>query len=405
MDKTIGIIAEFNPFHNGHEYLIREAKKLSGADHVLVVMSGDYVQRGTPAICSKYIRTEMALAGGADAVIEMPVSVSTGSSRRFAEGAIAILQASGVVDELWFGSEEGSIEPFLSAAAVLSDESSEFQKEIKDQLKKGLSYPAAREKALRLSAPAGGEHLSLSGPNNILGLEYCIALKKSHSRIVPRTLPRVGCGHNSIYAGSSGFREAFLSSTAIRSCLLNEGLTGSIQNSVPPDVFSVCQREKNDLCVSEDDFSDFLSYQLIKEDAESLTDYLDVTGDLAERIVNNRMEFISFSQYTDLLKTKNTTRTQISRALLHIVLGITPEDFHRAVHPAYLRLLGFRREGEALLKQIKANSAVPLVTRPKMISGGYDRCDLFASNLYESVSARKAGRHARHEYENHIIII
>ena len=184
--KTVGIIAEYNPFHNGHAYQIAMAKKITSADYCIVVMSGDFVQRGTPAIMDKYIRAHSALESGADLVLELPVYYAASSAEYFASGAVALLDKLGVTDTLCFGSECGDIAVLSALAEALLDETPQFKKVLKQQIKSGASYPQARNHALSVTAPhlTGSLHV-LQSPNNILGLEYIKALKKRQSRIQP----------------------------------------------------------------------------------------------------------------------------------------------------------------------------------------------------------------------------
>ena len=187
--KTVGIIAEYNPFHNGHKYQIEKAKELTGADYCIVVMSGNFVQRGTPAFMDKYLRAKAALTCGADLVIELPVHYAAASAEYFASGAVAILDRLGVIDYLCFGSECGNIEILSDIADVLISESDEFKNVLKQRLKEGVAYPKARNDAICAAAPHLTEYLDvLNYPNNILGLEYIKALKKRKSNIAPCTI-------------------------------------------------------------------------------------------------------------------------------------------------------------------------------------------------------------------------
>lgn len=214
--RTAAVIAEYNPFHNGHAYMLQEVRRLSGADFLLVVMSGDFVQRGTPAVFDKYTRTEMALAGGADLVLELPLAASCGSAPRFAEGAVRLLDSLGVVDELWFGSECGSMRYFHMLSGILSEEPEEYRALLRTNLASGMSFPKARAGALRGflpdSCPEAELSEMISSPNNILGLEYCVALTKLHSKIRPCTIRRRGAGYHDTDAGSG---EEFPSASAV----------------------------------------------------------------------------------------------------------------------------------------------------------------------------------------------
>lgn len=406
--KTIAIIAEFNPLHNGHVRLLQKARKESGAAHVIILMSGDYVQRGEPALFDKYVRTRMALEAGADLVLELPAAVSCGSARRFAEGAAALLRGLGVVSELWFGSESGSIEPFLQMAAYLAEEPEDYRLALQQAQAEGLTFPAAREKAL-LSLQVPDSCLALiREPNNILGLEYCLALARSGVQarsgapLRPRTIARKGDG----YHDASLSDEELPSSSALRRHLLEGFSLAELRSRIPASLYPVYEEALRDsVPIRADDFSAMLQYQLLKEDRMSLTGYLDVPYDLAGRILQCRPGFTTFSGFCDAVKTRERTRAQISRALLHILLGITEEDLQKALAPSFVRMLGFRRQSQELLSSIQKEGQIRLVSKPSALSEeSYER-DLFASDLYESVRAGRSGTPFIPEYSHPVIVL
>ncbi len=415
--KTIGIIAEFNPFHKGHEYFIDEAKKLSGADSVVVVMSGDYVQRGECAIWDKFRRAEMAVICGADMVPELPVVFSTGSARDFAYGAVSLLDNLGVIDELWFGSESGDMRLFDVISGIFADEPVEYSDALRSNLKCGMSFPAARAAAfasvfgndpgfikkydLDTDAVLNKKTINtfLSSPNNILGIEYCLALKKLKSNIVPKTLTRLGGGYN-----DKALNSKYSSASAIRLALADKRF-GDAFSALPASItanFDIWDLFKKTLCI--DDFSLILRYILMRESAESLSNFRDVGIDLARRIKQHENDFRTFSQFAMLLKNKSTTYSHICRALIHIILGLTDADFESAVNANHIRLLGINKSNSALLSAAKANSRASLCPKPSALKdGSYDK-ELFASNLYESVYAHKFNAPFTHEYRKQMII-
>ena len=406
--KTAAIIAEYNPFHNGHAYQLRKVRELSGADFLLIIMSGDFVQRGTPAIFDKFIRAEMALCCGADLILELPCASASASAPRFAAGAAALLNRLGVIDELWFGSEEGRMEPFEALSDLFSQEPETFQQSLKSFLKTGCSFPAARMQALlsffsELSLPfESPEALKefLSSPNNILGLEYCLALKKSGSTIRPRTLARIGSGYH-----EHTLADDFSSASAIRSALLH-GEISSVRSQIPETVYPLLEKAYHSSGVlHEDDFSLLLKYQLLKETENSLCNYLDLPEDLARRILRMQNQLISFSQFAGLLKTRNQTRTNINRALIHILLGLTPKDAEESLSPDFCRILGFSASCQKLMAVIKKHGALPLISKPGDLPEKCYKKELFASSLYESVRALKSGQPFVHEYSRQIRII
>ena len=408
MGGITGIIAEYNPFHKGHSYQIEKAKELTKNQYVLVIMSGDFVQRGAPAIFDKYARTRMALLGGADAVLELPSYWACGSAEYFAKGAAEILDALGCVDHLCFGSESGDIDSLEVIAQVLAREPEEFQKSLKKFLKEGLSFPAARKKALavylenhfsessrsQISIP---EMLSLlDSPNNLLGIEYCKALSRLNSQIAPVTIERKGAGYHEKEISCS-----MPSATALRRALLDtEGTKATLSlllsHAQPDSAAAFTEELLSSQCpVTEEDFSLLLKYQLLLRSPEELADFADVSLDLARRIRREQNSFVSFSQFASLLKTREMTYTRISRALLHILLSITQEDLAETI--GYVRLLGFRKESSPLLRRLQDNSRIPVITKAadyrKLISENqwlaFEK-DLFCADLYESVKAEKS---------------
>lgn len=400
-----GIVAEYNPFHNGHAYQISQARQNTHADYVVVVMSGDYVQRGTPAIMEKHLRARMALEHGADLVLELPVRCSTASARDFAMGAAAILHELGVVNYLCFGSEHGEISPFLKVAKLLLQEPAVYKDILKEEQKKGASYPAAHQKAL-LSA---SEQLGLfevfenfpiedfvTGPNNTLGVEYVRALLALESPIVPSTVARTSNNYHSIETSS---RHA--SATAIRHLLIH-GSTDGLLGLVPDDMVPILSESKKaGSLITEDDFSLLLKYVLMQNPPSALVEYLDFPQSLANRVWNMLPEFYSFSQFADLLKTRDITRVRINRALLHAILGLKDEG----TSPEFIRMLGFRKDASELLKMIKSSASKPVIGKLADAPLETYKEDLFASNLYHTVSAMKQGKAAPDERSIPLVII
>lgn len=406
--KTIGIIAEFNPFHKGHEYFINESKRLSGADGVIVIMSGDYVQRGEPAVWNKFTRAKHALLGGADLVLELPCVYAAGSARDFAHGAVLFLDRLNIIDELWFGSEASDPVLFDMISDILAGEPEGYSDFLKSGLKSGLSFAKARSEALIRyifsgSCPSGITEDSLrsflNSPNNILGIEYCIALKQLDSRIVPKTIIRLGGGYN-----DESLNPLYSSASAIRKALEKSEYANAV-NALPtfissdPEIDMLCRRT-----VCADDFSLLLKYRLMCETAETLTDYHDVSADLARRIKQNENSFKSFTQFASLIKTKNQTYSHICRSLLHILLELTSEDILNADNQDYIRILGINKKNAVISGEIKKRSAVSLCAKPADLKDSSYEKEAFVSNLYESVYSDKYKTDFIHEYQRQIMI-
>lgn len=398
MKKAVGIIAEYNPFHKGHEYQIQQAKEKTGAEIAVILMSGDFVQRGTPAILAKHQRTAMALLGGADIVFELPSFYACGSAEYFSSGAVAVFNALNSIDFLCFGSESGEIDTFCFLGKLLADEPILYKEKLCNFLKKGLSFPVARKSALieylqKSNLPFEKDFLDT--PNNILGIEYCKALSAQNSSIIPVTIKRTGSSYHELSLSS-----AFPSASAIRRELISsqnvqEVLFDTLKNAQPPAVRDyLCSLSKKETFLTENDFSVLLKYELMKNTPESLCAFSDISPDLARRIYRHLNTFKNFTQFTEQLKTKELTYTRISRALLHVLLNISSDL--PVASPMYVRLLGFKKESSCFLRTLQNNSALPIITKaadykkllPKEAYLPFEK-DLFASNLYETVKCNK----------------
>lgn len=412
--KTVGLITEYNPFHNGHAYHIEKAKMLTDADRVIVVMSGDFVQRGAPAVMPKHLRAESALLSGASLIIELPVCFATGSAEYFAQGSISLLNRLGCIDSICFGSECGDLHLLKEIAQILADEPIEYQTALKQALKEGASFPAARQEALNIYSDEYSE--ILASPNNILGIEYLKALAKIHSKMEPFTIKRIGAGYHDMDIDGQ-----FSSATAIRSDIYQLADVNSSSESLPlthiqTQVPSSCHElmKKNYQTrypVKADDFSLLLKAKLLSETAGSLSHYLDMSPELANRILRLRNDYLSFEQFCDLLKTKELTRSRISRSFIHVLLGITNDWLTAMKAPApYARILGFRRDHADLLGILKRTSDIPLITSPAravLADTAYQmlELDIYASNLYESVITDLYGTPFHNELTKQIIKI
>lgn len=412
--KTVGLITEYNPFHNGHAYHIEKAKMLTGADRVIVVMSGDFVQRGAPAVMPKHLRAESALLSGASLIIELPVCFATGSAEYFAQGSISLLNQLGCIDSICFGSECGDLHLLKEIAQILADEPIEYQTTLKQALKEGASFPAARQEALNIYSDKYSE--ILASPNNILGIEYLKALAKIHSKMEPFTIKRIGAGYHDM-----DIDEQFSSATAIRSDIYQLADVNSsseslplthIQTQVPSSCHELMKKKyQTRYPVKADDFSLLLKAKLLSETAGSLSHYLDMSPELANRILRLRNDYLSFEQFCDLLKTKELTRSRISRSFIHVLLGITNDWLTAMKAPApYARILGFRRDHADLLGILKRTSDIPLITSPAravLADTAYQmlELDIYASDLYESVITDLYGTPFHNELTKQIIKI
>lgn len=382
--KITGIIAEYNPLHKGHQYHLNAARKNTGADHLIVVMSGDFVQRGEPALFDKYARTRLALMAGADLVLELPHLYAAASAEYFATGAVSILNGLGCVDHLCFGTEEKDLSSLHKIADLLSHETPAFSRALSEALKKGLSYPAARMAALKQEFPDLDPSV-LTSPNNILGIEYLKALLRSSSTISPLAIQRMGNGYHSTDTCGT-----FLSATAIRKALA-EGNTDILSNI--PDFECLTEEEQTPVFLS--DLSLLYHTSLIMK--TSYESCWEVSADLANRIKNILPMFRDPESFSSLLKTKNMAETRIRRALLHQLLDIRTETIPILTGiPPYARILGFRQSSTELLSVLKKNSTIPLISKPakayKQLTDAQQKLfdlDVKASAVYHAIRQEK----------------
>lgn len=402
--KIVGLITEYNPFHNGHKYHIEKAKEISGADYCIAVMSGNFVQRGAPAIIPKHLRTVMALDGGCDMVIELPVCYATGSAEYFASGALSILEGLGCVNSICFGSECGNYDALKNIAQILVEEPAEYSILLQKFLKEGFSFPLARQQALKEYTKDVSINAILESPNNILGIEYIKALLTRNSSMKGYTITRKGSGYHNIDLSNN-----YSSASAIRNNILREDSNNIeiLKEQVSTTTLELLRNEHGIRYPLElDDFSLLLRYRLLSETKETLLKYMDITKDLANRIINQRNDFLSFSQFCELLKTKELTYSRISRCLVHILLNI--KDF-KPDNDLYAHILGFRKSSSELFSIIKNCSSIPVVTKltatdelsqaqMKMLAQ-----DIYASDFYESVVSNKFHHKFINELQQQIV--
>lgn len=430
--NVTGVIAEYNPFHNGHLYHLRESARLTESDYIIVVISGNFVQRGAPALADKRIRTQAALCCGADLVLELPALYAASSAEYFATGAVALLDRLNVVTHLCFGSEWGDDVVLRQIAEILCHEPAWYRSALQASLRQGFPYPAARVRALKESGnPAlpGDCAAILSSPNNILGIEYIRALYRRNSPICPVTFRRTGAGYHDIVlpeisdlpqsdvgpenalSGQKGGKHASApsaveytcSALSLRQALYQGKKLTDLSPYMPPEAVSLLTEYlQTHRPLRSDDFSSVLYYKLIAEKESGYAKYLDVSPELSDRIRKHLRFYTGFEAFCDLLKTKNMTHTRISRSLLHILLGMEKKDLElgkEADYVPYARVLGFRRQAAPLLRAIRQRSCLPFVTglanARKEMSPEAERLmrlDILASELYRNLARADAGR-------------
>ncbi len=382
--KVSAIICEYNPFHNGHKYQIDEIKKTH--DTVICIMSGAFVQRGTPAIFDKWTRANTALINGADLVIELPVCYAVNTAERFAYGSVAIADKLGIVDSLCFGSESGNINELIKASKLLLNEPKEVSDKIKELLEHGISYPKARESAF--SGYINND--LLSKPNNILAIEYIKALLSLNSNIKPLTLKRYKSEYHETVPGCE-----ITSATAIRKLILNHE---DFRKYVPENAYNIYQ-QKNISDIN--NLNNVLRYLLHTMTPDKLSEINDVSEGLENRMIEAGYSSSTFDDICSYIKTKRYTHSKISRILLSVILNITKD--YSVLTPEYVRVLGMNKTGMQLLSQIKDNSTLQIITKPadfKKFNKSFE-LDILSGDIYSLCQSNTSAR----DYFNSPVII
>ena len=360
MRRVLGIVAEYNPFHNGHLYHLKESKKEANADFTICVMSGNFTQRGNTAIIDKWSRAKMALECGVDLVIELPLLYSISSAENFAYGSMSILNKLGIVDAVSFGSEAGDASILNAFADILYEEPKEYRSLLEHELAKGVSYPKAREKAILMYLNDIRKYANvLSSPNNILGIEYLKSLKKLKSQIKPITIKR-----NSVEHCSSDIINGMASSSTVRKLITSSDKLSQI---VPDNVFSILQDKINhgQLVRSIACFEKEILYKLRTMSLQQIADLPDVNEGLENAIKSASNSCNTLSDLITLVKSKRYTQTRIQRILLYTLLSITKQDMENSKKAVpYIRVLGINNNGKRILSEI-ANSRLNIIISPK----------------------------------------
>lgn len=389
MSRVLGIIAEYNPFHNGHLYHIARTKQETNAQYIVAVISGNFVQRGNTSIVNKWVKARMALLNGVDLVIELPTVYSISSAENFAEGAIKIFNSLGVVDTVSFGMEASDISTLNNIANVLYSEPKEYITMLGHELKKGNSFPKARENALMVYLNDIKRYANvLSGSNNILAIEYLKAMKKTKSTITPIGIKREKVLYNDKY-----IVDEFASATAIRKMLMTNQLN-DISKVMPRNSYLKLGEElKNGHYVIDlSRFEKEIIYTLRKMSVADVAKLPDVSEGLETSIKNAADSCNTLEELINIVKTKRFTQTRIQRILLYALLGIDKKKMEtsRKITP-YVRVLGFNNKGKELISEMmNLNPKLNVVTSvKKYIDEVANRnlkemleTDILATNIY-----------------------
>ena len=401
--KAVGLVTEYNPFHNGHLYHLNKAMELTGADISVAVMSGDFVQRGEPAVLDKYTRTSMALNSGVNLVVELPVNYAVSSAESFAAGALKVLDYI-KADSIAFGSESGDIERLSKLAHILCDNEDTLYKEISKYTANGISYAAARQKVVEKLTDKDTAAL-LTSSNNILAVEYLKAIIKNNYAIKPYTVQRQGDSYN-----DTDIRSDYASATALRGNLKAD----NISKYIPVKAGLILSSNTN--YIYPDDITEALFTRLLdilfassydkNVFIENVMQYPDVSKEIAGRLYKSAMDMItrtvpqgaeskdnglfSFGSLCEHIKTKEVPLSRIKRALVRITLGLDKKHMEKYANEPYIRVLGFDKKGQEYLSYIRKTVEVPLITK----TADYKEMlldDIHAANIYNMIVAGKYG--------------
>jgi len=419
--KVVGLITEYNPFHNGHLYHLNKSIEVSNADYVVCIMSGNFVQRGEPAIIDKWTRTEMALKNGVDLIIELPVTYALRSAEYFAYGSIQLLNKTGIVNKIVFGSEIGNIKPLLEISEVLAYEPDQLSNLIQEELQTGISFPEARANALQKyftkfknSSSSKQFKTILNNPNNILGIEYIKALIRTDSSIQPLTIKRKDANYH-----QTEIKGKITSATAIRKAILNNKELQNLDNVVPSHSYKILNESlmQNKGPISLNDFELSILTLLRRISSNQLQKIEDIIGGLENRIKDAANQTASLNKLISLIKTKRFTQTRIQRILIHLLLDLKKsllQEFDKNGGPQYLRILGFTEKGQDLLKIMKDKAELPVVNRtanhyknnyqPNSLKEKMLAYDIKATDIYSLAYMNKEYCHAGQDYKQPIIL-
>lgn len=380
-----GIIAEYNPLHNGHIYHLLETKKICNSDATVCVMSGNFVQRGEPALIDKWSRAKSAVLSGIDLVLELPCIYSLSSAEFFAFGAVSLLNSLGVINSLCFGSESGNVENIEYIASLLNHEPEEYKSYLKYNLDEGLSFPKARMEAVKKFMSKNSQLLlsedEMKASNNVLGIEYCKSLKKLNSSIKPYTVKRKG----SLYADTK--LSDYPSATSIRNSLKEFKNADLLKNSIPEVSFKIISNNINNITFKDSMFN-FLKYKAYTN-KNSLKNLPDISEGLENKVYEALTKYNNIDDALTFIKSKRYTYTRLSRILTQYYIGFDcyNTDYLRKLPCPYARILGFNEKGKEILRLMKSKSKIPLISKVNKLNNETLTLDIQATKAYSLINA------------------
>jgi predicted nucleotidyltransferase len=402
--KSVGLIVEYNPFHNGHAYHLQASKKAAEADVVIAVMSGNFLQRGEPALVSKWQRTKMALLNGVDLVFELPYRFATQKAETFAYGAVSILDAVGC-DSFCFGSESGELPAFIQTIDYLKEQQDPFNENIKRIIDTGVSYPKALSLAFQ-QLPDANKYLDLAKPNNILGLEYIKAIQKQKSPVRPLTIPRKNADYHDEHFASA----TIASATSIRKAIFTDnGSQTEIDQYVPEQTKHLLKEylQKYHRFHQWENYWNYLQFRLIHSSPGELREIYEMEEGLENRLQTAALETDNFHNFMQEIKTKRYTWTRLQRLCVHILTNTKKEEMSRHSEKAsYLRLLGMTAIGREYLNKRKSHLSLPLISKLASFKEKEITLDIKAARIYSlGIPSHLKSKMLRQEFEQPPIYI
>lgn len=395
--RVIGVIAEYNPFHNGHLYQLSCIRRHLNPDLCVVTMSGDFVQRGEPAIASKWVRTRMALEAGVDLVVELPYLFAVARADIFAAGAVSVLHHLNV-SHLVFGSECGRIDPFFESLAIIEKNSGRYDELLMQAMEQGMSYPNAHAAAYRGISQSAAGIVDLTQPNNRLGFQYIKAIEDRNLPIKPVTFARKETDHR-----ATGFlrSSSVASARSIRTHLLGGGQMTDLKDKVPPYVYALLEQEKKaDRLTDWERFYPYLKYRLLTASADELAQLYETEEGIEHRLLRTASRADSFHAFITQVKTKRYTWARLQRLAVHILTNTTKAEAKQpaaAGEASYLRLLGMSTKGQAYLAQIRKKLTLPVISKIRKNRDPILHLDIRAAQLYDFVAQQARSKHEGHE--------
>ncbi|MEH7502443.1 nucleotidyltransferase [Neobacillus drentensis] len=402
--RAVGLIVEYNPFHNGHAYHLQTSKEAAEADVVIAVMSGNFLQRGEPALVSKWQRTKMALQNGVDIVFELPYRFATQKAETFANGAVSILDSVGC-DSLCFGSESGDLSTFLQTIDYLEVQQRTFNENIKQYIDTGVSYPKALSLAFQ-QLPDADKYLDIAKPNNILGLEYIKAIKQQKSTVSPMTIPRKNADYHDEHFASA----TIASATSIRKAIFTENDRQTEIDQYVPEQTKLLLKDylqQYQVFHQWENYWNYLQFRLIHSSSDELKEIYEMEEGLENRLLASALSTNNFHEFMQQIKTKRYTWTRLQRLCVHILTNTKKEEMMRHSEKAsYLRLLGMTTMGREYLNKKKSNLSLPLISKLSSFKEKEINLDIKAARVYSlGVPSHLKYKMLRQEFEQPPIYI